>query len=169
MKTLFLRRTWLAIAALLSLVPLQSVMGQNFSLFIQNTNNILLVPGASAAFVIELSSIGGFSTNVTLSVGTLPTGVTAAFSPNPLKVTPSSDQLPTTSTLTLTAASTIQAGLFSVDVTAIGGGITNATSTSVSVQFGLVPNCYGALVGEVTDSVTGLPIPGATVTASYSQ
>ncbi len=169
MKTRLLQRARLAVAALLLWAPVPAAFAQNFSLYIQNTNALLLVPGTSVSFIINLSSVDGFSTNVTLSTGTLPTGVTAAFSPNPVNVTPSSDLLPTTSILTLTAASTIQAGSFPLDVTAIGGGITNATSTNVSVQFGLVPNCYGAFIGEVTDSVTGLPVPGATVMASYTQ
>ena len=115
-----------------------------------------LVPGHAASFIVSLSPFSGFSAKVTLSVVSLPAGVTAVFSPNPV-------QPPGTSILTLTAATSAAAGSFSLNVSAAGGGITNTTSSSVTVNFGLLPTCGGAITGLVSDVETGLPIRGAFV------
>ena len=46
------------------------------------------------------------------------------------------------------------------------GGTVRDVSPKVSVVFGLVPACYGTVTGTVRDARTGLPMAGATVTAS---
>ena len=71
--------------------------------------------------------------------------------------------LPGTSVLTLSATTNAALGAFTLDVTGVGGGITNTTSSSVTVNFGLLPLCTGGFRGTVTDIETGLPVPGATV------
>ena len=141
----------------LALAP--AVSAQDFTLTIQ-PSTLTLIPDQNASFVVSLAPFGGFTSQVTLAVGTLPSGVTAQFSPATL--TP-----PGSSILQLSAATNAQLGAFTLNVTAIGGGITNTTSSSVTVNFGLLPICTGAFRGQVTDIVTGLPLTNVTVVASY--
>jgi hypothetical protein len=115
-----------------------------------------LPPGDSVSFVVGIAAVDGFSEPVTLSVSELPVGVTGIFSVNPI--------LPSgTSVLTLTAESDSPTGTFSFTVTGTGGGITAVASRQVTVDFGLIPICYGAVEGTVTDADTGLPLPGVDV------
>ncbi len=125
----------------------------DFNLTLSPDTNVM-APGTSVSFLVSLASINGFSSPVALSVESLPSGVTALFTPP--TVTPSG-----TSILQIFAASNAQIGQFTLDVTASGGGITHTTSSSVTVNFGLVPVCFGAFEGTVTDIETGLPLQGA--------
>jgi large repetitive protein len=70
---------------------------------------------------------------------------------------------PGTSLLTLNATSSATTGSATLDLSAEGGGITNTVTPNVSVSFGLLPICYGAVGGTVTDVQTGLPVPYASV------
>jgi hypothetical protein len=154
MKSILFHRGRLAVLGLLWAL-VRSAAAQDFQMILEPATQTL-VPGQTASFVVSLSPFAGFSTNVTLSVVSLPAGVTAVFSPNPV-------QPPGTSILTRTAATNAAAGPFTLNVAAAGGGITNTTSSSVTVNFGLLPTCAGAITGVVTDVETGLPIPNATV------
>jgi uncharacterized repeat protein (TIGR01451 family) len=136
------------------------VSAQDFSLTMQ-PSTVTLIPGQNSSFVITMTPLNGFTSEVSLAVGTLPSGVTAQFSPASL--TP-----PGTSLLELSATTNATLGTFTLNVTATGGGVTNTTSTTVTVNFGLLPTCYGAFQGKVTDNVSGAPVVGATVTASYT-
>ena len=139
---------------LLTLTFARPVLGApNFQLTISPSSQ-RLQPGSSVSFAIGVGSVEGFSAPVDLSVSGLPSGVTAEFLPDP--VTP-----PATSFLKLTAAPDASVGTFSLTITATGGGITQVATGSATVDFGLVPVCYGRVQGVVTDAETGLPIPGA--------
>ncbi len=118
-------------------------------------------PGSGSNFVVTVTAINDFSAPVTLSVAALPYGITAQFSPPTL--TPSAS-----SSLLVTATDDADTGDFDLNVTATGGGITHTTSSSVSVEFGLIPICTGTLEGVVTDTVTGNPIANARVSKSYT-
>src|SRR5436853_7275755 len=67
--------------------------------------------GGNGQSTITVTPQNGFSGNVTMSTSTLPSGVTAAFSPNPTSPTTNS------STLTLTASSTATTGMVTVTIT----------------------------------------------------
>ena len=131
----------------------QPASAQDFTLTIEPAS-LTLVPGQSASFVVSLAPFAGLSNQVTLSVSNLPSNVTATISPQSL--TP-----PAASILTLSAAAEAQLGSFSLDIVAAGGGITNDTSSSVTVNFGLLPVCTGAIAGQVTDIQTGQAVAGA--------
>src|SRR5438132_675027 len=75
-----------------------------------------LPAGTSVTFTVQVAAIGGFSAPVTLSIPTLPSGLTAAFSVNPVTPTGSS-------TLTVTAANGVAGGDYSLPVTGTGGGM----------------------------------------------
>jgi len=121
-----------------------------------------LTGGASTTYTVQVASIGGFTSPVTLSIPTLPSGVTAKFSTNP--VTPTA-----TSTLTVTTTATTPAGAYSLPVTGTGGGITHVAKFDASLDFALTPNppppppCPVAVEGTVTDAQSHAPLAGASV------
>ncbi len=132
--------------------------GAGFAMNIR-PGTLTLTPGKSASFVVSLTPLNGFASAVVLSAGGLPAGITATF--NPASVLP-----PGTSVLTLTAANDAVLGTFQLNLTGVGGGLTNQTvSGPVTVNFGLIPKAYGSFAGVVTDIETGLPIREAKVTA----
>jgi uncharacterized repeat protein (TIGR01451 family) len=157
MKSLSLVTVRIALFAL-ALALARAVSAQNFTLTLQ-PGTVTLIPNQHASFLVSLTPLNGFTSQVALAVETLPSGVTAQFSPPTL--TP-----PGTSILSLSAATNAALGLFTLNISASGGGITNTTSSSVTVNFGLLPICTGAFQGQVTDQ-TGLPVAGATASAVY--
>jgi hypothetical protein len=86
--------------------------------------------GANATSTITVASQNSFNSATTLSASGLPSGVTAAFSPNP--VTPPANSS-ATSTLTFTASSTATAGTSTVTVTGTSGSITQSTTITLTV------------------------------------
>ena len=158
MKTLRLLHAGIA-GLTLALALARTVCAQDFTLTLQ-PNTVTLIPDQGASFLISMSSLNGFTSQVALAVGTLPSGVTARFSPSTL--TP-----PGTSILTLSADTNAQSGSFTLNISAGGGGITNTIAGAVNVNFGLLPICAGTIEGQVTDIQTGLPVPGARVDCFY--
>jgi len=140
---------------LVGLALTRTMSAQDFTLSLE-PNTAKLVQGQSTSFVISLAPFNGFTSQVSLAVATLPAGVTAQFSPATLT-------LPGTSVLQLTAATNQSQVDFALNIIATGGGITNTTSSSVSVVIGLLPICTGAFQGQVTDIQSGLPVPGAVI------
>ncbi len=149
----------MAVLALALSLPVAVSAQPDFNLTLQ-PSTATLIPGQNVSFAATITPLNGFTSQVTLAVGTLPAGVTAQFTPPTL--TP-----PGTSVLQLGAATNATLGSFTLNISASGGGITNTTSSSVTVDFGLLPICYGAFQGQVTDIQTGSNVPGATVEASY--
>jgi VCBS repeat-containing protein len=89
-----------------------------------------LQQGKQATSTITVTSQNGFSSATTLSVSGLPSGVTAAFSTNP--VTPPANGS-ATSTLTFTASSTATTGTSTVTVTGTSGTTTHTTTVALTV------------------------------------
>jgi uncharacterized membrane protein len=132
--------------------------------------------GGSTTSWVYINPQNGFTGSVTLSAVGLPSGVTAAFSPNPTTGS---------STMTLTASSTASLGQYNATIVGTYGKETSSASFSVAVyapSFALssyqgpvispgssgqgvvsVQPLYG-FTGSVTLSVSGLP---AGVTASF--
>ena len=148
---------------------------------------------ASVTDVVSLAGNATYTGAATLTVSGLPTGVTAAWSVNPITLTSEAGS----STLTLTASSTATAGAATVTVTAAGDGVTashtltltvvastptltvttaastmslvnpvEAVSTSQSSASQVVSfTAGGSFKGPITMTVTGLP---ANLTAKWS-
>ena len=95
---------------------------QNLSL---TGTNATVVQGATAKSTITILGAGGFTGTVALTVAGLPSGVTAAFSPNPAT---------TTSTLTFTAANTAPTGATNVTITGVSGTLTLRTTIALTVS-----------------------------------
>jgi subtilase family serine protease len=96
----------------------------NFALS-ASPNNLTVVQGNSGTSTITITPANGFSSAVTLSATGLPSGVTAAFSPNPAT---------STSTLTLTASATSKTGAATLTVKGVSGSLTNTTTLSLTVN-----------------------------------
>jgi subtilase family serine protease len=93
--------------------------------------SVTVTQGASGTSTITITSTGGFSSATTLSATGLPTGVTAAFSTNP--VTPAANGS-VTSTLTLTASASATVGAATVTVTGTSGSTTHSTTIALTVN-----------------------------------
>jgi len=91
------------------------------------TSGLIITSGASAATLVAILPINGFTGPVTLSTKG-PIGFTAGFSPNPILGGTGS------STLTLSVASTVAAGNYTVTVVASGGGFNHTVSFPVTVS-----------------------------------
>jgi hypothetical protein len=99
----------------------------NFTL---SGTSVSVAQGASGASTVTITSTNGFNSAVTLSASALPSGVTAAFVPNP--ATPPANGT-VTSTLTFTASATAATGTTSVTVTGVSGALTRTTTVSLTV------------------------------------
>src|ERR1700693_5704903 len=83
-------------------------------------------PGASTQYVINMSTVSGFTSSVSLSVSGLPTGATGTFSPSSISTGGSS-------TLMVTAASTTPTGGFTLTITGTSGSLSNTTTAPLGV------------------------------------
>jgi subtilase family serine protease len=87
--------------------------------------------GSSGKSTITITSQNSFSSATTLGATGLPSGVTAAFSKNP--VTPAANGS-ATSTLTLTASSRATTGTATVTVTGTSGSLSHSTTIKLTVN-----------------------------------
>ena len=87
--------------------------------------------GSNGTSTITITSQNSFSSATTLSATGLPTGVTAAFSTNP--VTPPANGT-ATSVLTLTASATATIGTATVTVTGTSGSLNHSTTIALTVS-----------------------------------
>ena len=90
--------------------------------------NVTVKLGHSATTPITATAVGGFSSDVGLSVSGLPSGVTAVLNPASFSAPGSG-----TSTLTFSAGASAAAGTSTVTVTANGGGISHTTNVALTV------------------------------------
>jgi hypothetical protein len=144
----------------------------------------ILVPGGSVSFTVTLTPVNGWTGDVTMGATNLPNGITPSY--NPVTVHGGNG----TTTITLTAASTLPLGNYTFDLSGNSGGLTNTTVIPVTVNssigdFGgtvfpgiqnisqgstatypITISPIGGFTGDVFLSVSGLP---AGTTASFSQ
>jgi subtilase family serine protease len=93
--------------------------------------SVTVTQGSNETSTITITSTGGFNSATTLSATGLPTGVTAAFSTNP--VTPAANGS-ATSTLTLTASASATVGAATVTITGTSGSTTHSTTIALTVN-----------------------------------
>jgi kumamolisin len=111
-------------------LTVNSTATPNFTVAASPTS-VTVTQGASGTSTITITSTGGFNSATTLSASGLPSGVTAAFSTNP--VTPPANGS-ATSTLTLTASSTATVGAATVTITGTSGSTTHSTTIALTVN-----------------------------------
>jgi kumamolisin len=110
-------------------LTVNSTTSPNFSVS-ASPSSLSIAQGSSGASTITVTSTGGFNSATTLSASGLPSGVTAAFSTNP--VTPPANGS-ATSTLTLTVSSTAAAGTSTITITGTSGSTSHSTTISLTV------------------------------------
>jgi subtilase family serine protease len=93
--------------------------------------SLTVVQGTNGTSTITITSQNSFSSATTLSATGLPSGVTAAFSTNP--VTPPANGS-ATSTLTLTASATATIGTATVTVTGTSGSLNHSATIALTVS-----------------------------------
>jgi hypothetical protein len=126
--------------------------GPNFSLT-ASPNSLNVARGSNNTSTITVNAFNGFSGTVNLVASGLPSGVTAAFSPNPAT---------STSTLTLTASAGAALGTSTITITGTSGSLTAFTTLSLTVTGNgptvtLVPTSLAwpkILVGKTTGAKT---------------
>lgn len=122
----------------------------DFSLELED-DSFTITPSASQDIDIDVSTVSGTAQDVTLDIEGLPTGVTADFSPDVL----TEDG---TSTLTLTSSSNPVPGTTEVTVSATAGETTREASFSLTVT------SFGLTIAPTTGSTT----PGGTINGNIS-
>jgi hypothetical protein len=101
----------------------------DFALAVSPTSQQVL-QGDQNTYTVSVSSGGGFTGPVSLSVSGLPKGVTATASPNPVTPTATSGA---TSTLTVTAASNASAGNYTLSVSGTSGKLSHSAQVGLAV------------------------------------
>jgi hypothetical protein len=131
---------------------------------------VTIMQGTNGTSVVAIIPQGGFSGSVTLSASNLPSGVTAAFNPNPSS---------SNSTLTLTASPTAAYGVFTLTLSGTSGSLTNTTTLNLTVTqadphftLSAAPGAVAITqsVGSATSTISITPVNGfsgnATLVAS---
>jgi subtilase family serine protease len=111
-------------------LTISATASPNFSIA-ASPASLTVAQGASGTSTITITSTGGFNSATTLTATGLPTGVTAAFSTNP--VTPPANGS-VTSTLTLTASASATVGAATVTITGTAGSTTHSTTIALTVN-----------------------------------
>src|SRR5579859_7319783 len=129
-------------------------------------NSLTVTQGSNGTSTITITSVGGFNAATTLTASGLPSGVTAAFSTNP--VTPPANGS-ATSTLTLTASSTATTGTATVTITGTSGSTVHSTTIALTVNAVAQPNfTIGASPSSVTVTQGGNGTSTVTITSQNS-
>jgi hypothetical protein len=105
----------------------QSATTGSFSLS-ASPGNVTLRPGQGATYTLSMTTSGGFSGSVTLSVSGIPGGATATFDPTSLS--PSS----TSSTLTVATSKSTPAGTYTLTITGTSGSLTSRVTVKLKVR-----------------------------------
>ncbi len=116
--TLTVRASGTGVTAQTTTIALTVSAAQGYTLSATATG---VTQGATSTSTVTITRTGGFTGAVNLTIGPLPTGVSAAF--NPASVTGSS------STITFTALANAAAGPFNATITGAATGLANVTTS----------------------------------------
>ncbi|TLN01403.1 hypothetical protein FDZ71_13685, partial [bacterium] len=101
-----------------------------FEISVPSTIQTIMI-GQTVSLKVEITSVGGFSSDVDLELRRVPSGLDHSFDPTPVKPKPDS---PATSTLRLTATTAATPGAYETDVTGTGQGLTKASTLRLTIQ-----------------------------------
>ncbi len=141
----------------------------NFSLSASPTS-VSVVQGSSGTSTITSAVVNNFDSAITLTASGMPTGVTAAFSVNPITGAGSS-------ILTLTVPSTIATGTYAITVTGTSGSLVQTTTVSLTVtlpagetfKLSASPTSVGVVRGNsVTSTITSTVAGGFDSAVAFS-
>ena len=140
-------------------VAIENPVSANFSIG-ASAASATVVRNGSTPITITVTPVNGFTGAVTLSMGSLPVGVTAAFNPSPVTVTSGS----ITSVLTLSANATATTGTVAITVTGASTSPVLSQSTSVNLTTALAPDF--SLSGLINQTITAGSSGSQTVTVT---
>ena len=137
---------------------------------ITSTPSVTLTPGGSGVAEINVTSVNGFKSTVTLSaswVGTTPTGVRLSLATKRRIPTPNS---PATDSLTITTSPNASTGTFVVQVIGTSGSLTHIAGSNITVQILQSESMSTAIsTGSTTNSTTSLQLsPSCAVSSATS-
>jgi kumamolisin len=89
---------------------------------------VSIVQGSSGSSTVTATISGGFDSAIALTASGQPSGVTVTLNPTSIAAPGSG-----TSTASITVASTVAAGSYSITVTGVGGGITHTATIALTV------------------------------------
>ncbi len=128
----------------------------NPSFTLSTTASASITPGGHGSVTETTAVSGGFNSAIALSIGGLPSGVTAAFVPATFAAPGSGS-----STLTLTAASSAAPGTYTLTITGAGGSLQKSATLSLAVAtpFKVTPSAASISIahgasGSVTITTT---------------
>jgi len=142
--------------------------GGDFSIS-PNPPNLTINQGASGTSTIAITRTGGFTGNISFTIGSLPNGVTASFNPNPASGN--------SSILTLSASPSAATGTLSIPISGTSGVLTHTTTLTLTVNpvqspnFGISPNPASLTVSRGasgTSTITITRTGGFTASVSLS-
>ena len=122
-----------------------------------NPSTITINQGGIGTITITVLSIGSFSSPVTLSVPTLPLGITGGFSSSP--VTPPAGAS-TSSILSLTASNTAPTGTTIMAVAGTAGGLTSTASLTLIIPVTTATTTATTAITSSTTSSTTVTTTG---------
>ena len=132
----------------------------SLSLSLQMTA-VQLVQGSNGAVAITVRPAGNFNSAVSLSLGTLPSGVSATLAPSVFSAPGAG-----VSELNLTASSLTAPGTYSIPISATGGGLSQQASVSLTVAAAPVPADFALALSPQSVTTRGGTSTRALVTLS---
>jgi hypothetical protein len=130
----------------------------DFQVFASGLSPTPVTAGSSAASTITVAPLHGFNGNVALSCTGLPTGVSCSF--NPASITGGSGN----STLTVTTASSLAVGSYTVIVTGVSGSTSHIAALTLTVGSGTTADFQISATATSPASVTAGNSSTSTVT-----
>jgi hypothetical protein len=135
--------------------------------------SLSVTEGASGTSTITVTPLNGFTGTPTLTIGTLPTGVTAAFTGTTLKLTASASAVIGAATVTITGTSGAISAQATIALTVAAAPSFKLSSSATNVNVGaggtgtapITVTPQTGFTGTVALTATGLPTG---VTASFS-
>jgi len=128
-----------------------SVLAPSFTLTPSSAVVTVVRPGSSTT-TIAVGAVNGFSGSVALTTGTLPTGVTAAFS---------AATATASSIMTITAGSTAVNGTYTLMVNGVSGTLKSSTTVAVTVgtpSFALTPSSAALTLNRPSSGTSTIAI-----------
>ncbi|MGA9527718.1 MAG: choice-of-anchor D domain-containing protein [Terriglobales bacterium] len=122
-----------------------------------NPDPVSVVEASSGTTTVNVVPGNGFGANVTLSASGLPSGVTAAFSPNPTA---------STSTATFTVAGTVATGTYPVTISGIAGSLNYHTTVQLAVT--APPNAPAVTLSAASLTFVNEVVGGTTAAKSVT-
>lgn len=124
-------------------------------------DNLSVTQGGSAESTVTVTALNGFSQAVQLDMDSLPAGVSAVFTANPLTPSPLAQ-----TTVQLTVASTVPVGTYALILKGRNAELERQADLQLTVEKATVEPVYSMSIGARPDS--GLPPLDVTFTALFT-